>query len=119
MPDEPRPAADAFAATGPPHPQSLLIRGLPGGRGLALDGEADINSRPALREALRGLAGTGAASVDLDLAGLRFIDVSCMREITQGIERLRPMRVRLLHAPRTFRRVAAFLAPGPDGRRVP
>ncbi|HLH59148.1 MAG TPA: STAS domain-containing protein [Streptosporangiaceae bacterium] len=107
MPDESQ-SATAASAEG----QGLIIRPLPGDRGLALDGEADTNSRQALREALRGLTGAGHPHVDLELAGLQFIDVSCMREIIWAIEHLRPVQVRLRHPSRTFRRVAGCLAPG-------
>ncbi len=112
MPDKAQPAAAGFTAAG----QTLIIRPLPGDRGLALDGEADTNSRQALREALRGLARTGPPDVDLELARLRFIDVSCMREIAEAIERLRPAPVRLRHPSRTFRRVAGCLLPEADRR---
>lgn len=102
---QPAPAGPGTAA------EALIIRPLPGDRGLALEGEADANSRQALREALNGMAGHGQRELHLELAGLRFIDVSCTREIVEVIEssRLAWIRVRLHHPPRALRRIAGCL----------
>ncbi len=107
--DEPQPAPATLGAAA----ESLVIRPLPGDRGLALEGEADTNGRQALQAALRNMARAGLDGWELDLAGLRFIDVSCTREIIEAIERLRPARVRLRHPPRAFRRIAGCLRQEP------
>ncbi len=112
MPDEPQATPATLTVTG----EGLIIRPFPGGRGLVLEGEADTNNRQALQAALRNMARAGLDGWDLELAGLRFIDVSCTREIIETIERLRPARVRLRHPPRAFRRIAGCLRPAAGDR---
>ena len=72
---------DCFAPRPSPGTGTLTIRPLRGRAGLMLAGEADITTRDALRAALAALKADGAGEVHLDLAGLRFIDVSCTREL--------------------------------------
>ena len=72
---------DCFAPRPSHGTGTLTIRPLRGRAGLMLAGEADITTRDALRAALAALKADGTGEVHLDLAGLRFIDVSCTREL--------------------------------------
>jgi anti-anti-sigma regulatory factor len=112
MRDEPQPAPAGPGTAA----EALIIRPLRGDRGLALEGEADANSRQALRKALHGMASHGQRELHLELAGLRFIDVSCTREIIQVIDclRLARVQVRLHHPPRALCRIAGCLNPDQD-----
>jgi STAS domain len=81
-------------------------------RGLLLAGEADTNSRRAVHDALADMqAGPGPYDFHLELSGLRFIDVSCTREIILAAERHPAARLVLHHPPFAFRRIAALLRP--------
>lgn len=114
MQDGPDPAPASPAAMAGP----LVISPLPRRRGLLLAGEADTNSRRALHDALAGMPAGGPGPYDfhLELAGLRFIDVSCTREIILAAERHPTARLVLHHPPFAFRRIAALLWPeGADG----
>lgn len=111
---EPAPASPAGA---------LVIRPLPSGHGLLLQGQADINSRPVLRAALRAAATDRPHHLHLELAGLRFIDVCCTREIVAFTEHHPGMRVTLHHPPPGLLRITSLAWPeanldvtGPDGQ---
>lgn len=97
--------------TGPASPAgTLVIRPLSHGRGLLLHGEADINSRPVLRAALRSMTDR-PHHFDLELAGLRFIDVCCTREIVAFTECHPGMRVTLHHPPPGLLRITSLVWP--------
>jgi hypothetical protein len=62
-----------------------------------LDGEADMSAQGQLRQALAGL-GVDEGAVHLELAGLRFIDVICTRELLALTARYPHVRL-ILHSP--------------------
>jgi STAS domain len=109
MQDGPDPAPASPAETA----EALVICPLRRRRGLLLVGEADTNSRRALHDALADMPAGGPGPYDfhLELAGLRFIDVSCTREIIVAAERHPAARLVLHHPPSALRRVAALLRP--------
>ena len=101
----------------------LVIRPLSGDHGLVLHGQADINSHLVLRTALRAAAADRPHHFHLELAGLRFIDVCCTREIVAFTERHPGMRVTLHHPPPGLLRITSLVWPeanldvtGPDGQ---
>ena len=106
MIDESRPAPCSTVTAG-----TLTIRRLAGRRGLLLDGEADLNSRSALRRALRALTPDGSGEIHLELAGLTFIDVSCARELVTLAQFARPARVILHNPPWSLRRITTLAWP--------
>lgn len=107
---EPAPARSAIVAG------ALVIRPL-AHRGLLLEGEADMNSLRALRSALRGRPAGSLGDVHLDLAGLRFIDVACVREIIAAADGYPSGHLVLHDPPSGLLRIAALMRPeGPAGR---
>ncbi len=106
MIDRNQPAAGATVAAG-----TLTIRRLAGRRGLLLDGEADLNSRYALRGALRALTSDGPGEIHLELARLTFIDVSCTRELVALTQFPRPARVILHNPPWSLQRITTLAWP--------
>lgn len=103
---------------GPPGPVvtagTLTIRMLNGGRGLLLEGEADMNSHCALRRALSALQAGSQGDIHLELAGLRFIDVSCTRELVATTDREPATRLILHHPPIALQRITALAWPDAD-----
>lgn len=89
----------------------LIIRPLACRRGLILAGEADIRSRHVLHDALGEIAADGTGEFHLDLAELRFIDVSCTREIIMAAEQQPGAQLVLHHPSRALRRISALLRP--------
>jgi hypothetical protein len=106
MIDLSQPAPGSAVAAG-----TLTIRRLAGRRGLLLDGEADINSRGALRDALHALLSDGPGEIHLELAGLTFIDVSCTRELVTLTQFPRPARVILHNPPWPLQRITTLAWP--------
>jgi hypothetical protein len=104
MPD--RSASRPSSGAGP-----LAIRPLRGRAGLVLAGEADITTRDALRAALAALPADGAGVIHLDLAGLRFIDVGCTRELIAITERHPTVRLIAHDPPACLGRITALLYP--------
>jgi hypothetical protein len=104
MPDcfPPRP----FLGTG-----TLTIRPLKGRAGLTLAGEADITTLEALRAALGALSADGTGDIYLDLTGLRFIDVSCTRELIAITERHPAVRLIAHDPPASLLRITALIYP--------
>jgi hypothetical protein len=104
MPDcfAPRP----FLGTG-----TLTIRPLPGRAGLMLVGEADITTLEALRAALAALPADGTGDIYLELTGLRFIDVSCTRELIAITERHPAGRLIAHDPPASLLRITALIYP--------
>ena len=90
---------------------TLTIRPLRGRAGLMLAGEADITTRDALHAALAALKADGAGEVHLDLAGLRFIDVSCTRELIAITGRHPPARLIAHDPPPCLLRLTALIYP--------
>jgi anti-anti-sigma regulatory factor len=90
---------------------TLTIQRLAGRHGLLLDGEADINSRHALRDALRTLMSDGPGEIHLELAGLTFIDVSCTRELVVLTQFPRPVRVILHNPPWSLQQITTLAWP--------
>ena len=90
---------------------TLTIRRLAGRRGLLLDGEADLNSRCALRGALRALTSDCPGEIHLELAGLTFIDVSCARELVTLTQFIQPARVILHNPPWSLQRITTLAWP--------
>ena len=101
---QPSPCSTVTAGT-------LTIRRFAGRRGLLLDGEADVNSRYALRRALRALMFDGPGEIHLDLAGLTFIDVSCTRELVTLTQFAHPARVILHNPPWPLQRITTLVWP--------
>ncbi len=101
---QPAPCSTVTAGT-------LTILRLAGRRGLLLDGEADLNSRGALRGALRALLVDDPDEIHLELAGLIFIDVSCAREIVTLTQSARPARVILHNPPWALQRITTLAWP--------
>ncbi len=87
------------------------IQRLAGRHGLLLHGEADLNSRSALRGALRALMPGGSGEIHLELAGLTFIDVSCTRELVTLAQAAQPARVILHHPPWSLQRITTLAWP--------
>jgi hypothetical protein len=104
MPDcfAPRP----FLSTG-----TLTIRPLQGRAGLMLAGEADITTLDALRAALAALPADGTGDIHLDLTRLRFIDVSCTRELIAITERHPAVRLIAHDPPASLLRITALIYP--------
>ena len=92
-------------------PGTLTIQRLAGRHRLLLDGEADLNSCGALRGALGALTPDGSGEIHLELAGLRFIDVSCTRELVTLAQSARPGRVILRNPPWALRRITTLAWP--------
>ena len=90
---------------------TLTIRRLAGRRGLLLDGEADLNSRGALRDALHALLCDDPGEIHLELAGLTFIDVSCTRELVTLTQFAHPARVILHNPPWSLQRITMLAWP--------
>ena len=90
---------------------TLTIRHLAGRHGLLLDGEADLNSHCALRDALRALLSDGPGEIHLELAGLTFIDVSCTRELVTLTQSPHPARVILHNPPFSLQRITTLAWP--------
>jgi len=89
----------------------LTITSLADRVGLRLDGEADMSTQDQLRQALAGLP-VDAGAVHLDLAGLRFIDVICTRELMSRTVRHPHQRLILHSPPATLRHMIGLLWPG-------
>ncbi len=68
--------SDSFVPRSTPGAGMLTIRPLLGRAGLTLAGEADIASGDELRTALAALPADGSGEIHLELAGLRFIDLT-------------------------------------------
>ena len=104
MPDclPPRP----FLSTG-----TLTIRPLQGRAGLMLAGEADITTVDALRAALAALPADGTGDIHLDLTRLRFIDVSCTRELIAITERPPAGRLIVHDPPASLVRITTLIYP--------
>ena len=70
-----------------------------------------LNSRGALRGALRALMPAGSGEIHLELAGLTFIDVSCTRELVTLAQFARPARVILHNPPWSLQRITTLAWP--------
>lgn len=79
---------------------SLSITRLRAPPGLRIEGELDYSALPALTRALAFLASDGDGAVDL--AGVTFIDVGCLRVLVDAAERL---GMRVHSAPLPVRRL--------------
>jgi hypothetical protein len=79
--------------------------------GLRLEGEADISTQTELRRALAGLP-ADAGVIHLELAGLRFIDVICTRELMSLLKQHPEVRLILHSPPATLRGMIGLLWPG-------
>jgi anti-anti-sigma regulatory factor len=105
---------DCFA----PRPSSctgmLTILPLPGRAGLMIAGEADITTQDALRAALAALAADGTGDIYLDLTGLRFIDLSCTRELIAITGRHPGVRLIVYDPPACLLRIIALVYPQAD-----
>jgi STAS domain/Hemerythrin HHE cation binding domain len=91
-------------------PAVLAIRPLPDRTGLILAGEADLTVQDALHAALAALP-AGAGDIHLDLAGLRFIDVACTRELIAAARRHPAARVVIHDPPAALLRITSLLFP--------
>ncbi len=61
-----------------------------GGRGtLHLTGEVDLSNAGGVRETIEQMQRSGASTIVLDLAGLRFIDSSGLHQLVQALQRQR------------------------------
>jgi hypothetical protein len=89
----------------------LAIRPLPDRTGLIIAGEADLTVKDMLRAELAALPADEAGDIHLDLAGLRFIDVACTRELIAVTSRHPAARVIIHHPPAALLRITALLFP--------
>lgn len=89
----------------------LVIRPLPDRSGLIIAGEADLTVKHMLRAALAALPADGTADIHLDLAGLRFIDGACTRELIAFASCHPAARVVIHHPPAALLRITALLYP--------
>jgi anti-anti-sigma factor len=80
----------AYAIGRRPAPSGVVL--------LALEGEFDMASAPALRGELDAARAERAAAVVLDLAKVTFVDSAALRELLEGDERLRAEGAHLLLA---------------------
>ena len=94
-----------------PDPGTLTIRPLQDRTGLMLAGEADITSRAMLHAALAALPAESTGEIHLDLTGLRFIDVSCTRELIAIADRHPAVRLIGHNPPPSLLRITALLYP--------
>jgi STAS domain len=94
-----------------PRPGTLTIRPLQDRAGLILAGEADLTARDTLHAALAALPADGTGDIHLDLAGLRFIDVACTRELIALTGRHPAARLIAHHPPASLLRITALLYP--------
>jgi STAS domain len=94
-----------------PGTATLTIRPLPRGAGLVLTGDADITTRDALRAALAALPADGTGDIHLDLTGLRFIDLSCTRELIAFTGRHPCVRLIAHEPPASLLRITALIYP--------
>jgi anti-sigma B factor antagonist len=74
---------------------------------LSAQGEIDIVSVPALRAALKGAAGSGAAEVWLDLSRVEFMDSTGMTALVEAHEWLHDSRFAVICPDGPVRRVMA------------
>lgn len=95
----------------PLSPGALTIRALPGCAGLALIGDADLTARDTWRAALATLTAGSSGEIHLDLAGLRFIDVACTRELFAITDRQPAVRLIVHHPPAILLRITALAYP--------
>ena len=102
---------DRFAPPPSPGMGTLTIRPLQGRAGLMLAGEADITTRDALRAALAALPADGTGDIHLDLTGLRFIDLSCTRELIAITERHPAVRLIAHDPPASLLRITGLVYP--------
>lgn len=92
------------------NPGALTIRPLRGCTGFALTGEADWTVKDMLRAMLAALPAGDVGGVHLDLSGLRFIDLSCTRELL-AITSRRGTRLIAHQPPHSLRRIIAIVRP--------
>ena len=97
-------------------PGVFTVRPLPDRTGLIVAGEADLTVKDVLRAALAALPADGTGDIHLDLAGLRFIDVACTRELIGAARRRPATRVVIHHPPAALLRITALLDPGASTR---
>ena len=102
---------DCFAPRPFPGTGTLTIRPLQGRAGLMLAGEADITTLATLRAALAALPADGTGDIHLDLTGLRFIDVSCTRELIAITGRHPAVRLIAYNPPASLLRITALVYP--------
>ena len=92
-------------------PGMLTIRPLHGRTGLMLAGEADWSTRDRLRATLITLPADGTGDILLDLSELRFIDVSCARELIAITQRQPAARLIVYRPAASLERIIAILYP--------
>ncbi len=89
----------------------LVITSLPGRAGLRLVGEVDVINHGQFRSALAALLANCPATIHLDTAGLRFIDVAGTGEIITALRSRPGLRIILHSPPRSLRRIITLLWP--------
>ena len=94
-----------------PRPGTLTIRPLQDRTGLILAGEADLTARDTLHAALAALPADGTGEIHLNLAGLRFTDVACTRELIAFTSRHPAVRLIAHYPPAYMLRITALLYP--------
>jgi hypothetical protein len=92
-------------------PGVFTVRPLPDRTGLILAGEADLTVKDILRAALAALPADGTGDIHLDLAGLRFIDVACTRELIVAASRRPAAHIVIHDPPAALPRITALLDP--------
>jgi ABC-type transporter Mla MlaB component len=83
----------------------LRLEPLPGRTGLRLTGSAGYDTREAVRTAAAVVTRSPGGDVELDLSGLRHLDISSLATLAEAARRRRDGRLRLLHAPEPLRRL--------------
>jgi hypothetical protein len=109
-----RDSSSPFAAPLPfaaPRPDTLATRPLPGRAGLMLAGDADCTVKEALHAALAAMPADGAGEIHLDLSKLRFIDLTCTRELLAMAERHPSVRLIVHSPPPSLERIIDLLRP--------
>lgn len=84
---------------------ALRLEPLPGRTGLRLTGSAGYDTRSAVRAAAAVVSRSPGGDVELDLSGLRHLDISSLATLAEAARRRRSGRLRLLHAPDPLRRL--------------
>ncbi|WP_448317521.1 MEDS domain-containing protein [Streptomyces sp. CO7] len=84
---------------------ALRLEPLPGRTGLKLSGSAGYDTRHAVRTAAAVVSGSPGKDVELDLSGLRHLDIASLVTLVEAARRRREGRLRLLHAPAPLRRL--------------
>ncbi|MGW0605534.1 MEDS domain-containing protein [Streptomyces sp. NPDC002640] len=90
---------------GPAPCPTLRLEPLGGRTGLRLSGSAGYDTRRTVRAAAAVVAGSPGGDVELDLSGLRHLDIAALVTLAEAARRRPAGRLRLLHPPAPLRRL--------------